>query len=182
MSFFMEVKMKKFAAFLVAVMLFGFVIPVQSQADRIEVNSYEYDCFTGLEKAWGDGGQVMHLRNVRHTNIDVSNSPYLDGINTTVADAEINLKTGSMIIRGTTSLKPHTIDGTWEGTWVSINNQGVVKTQAVAHGTGALSGKTLFLTIYDAPYNPETESMCAGIGDPEGNVITEGYILETSRP
>lgn len=174
--------MKKFTAFLLAVMLLGFVVPVQSQANRIEVNSYEYDCFTGLEKAWGDDGQVMHLRNVYHTNIDVSSSPYLNGINTTVADAEINLKTGSMIIRGTMSLKPHDIDGTWEGTWVSISNQGVVKTQAVAKGTGALSGKTLYLNIYDAPYDPETEAMCAGIGEPEGNVFTEGYILDTSSP
>ena len=38
----------------------------------------------------------MHIRDYVHVNVNVSDSPYLDGINTTVANAEINNKNGSV--------------------------------------------------------------------------------------
>jgi len=162
-------------------LLLSLALPVRAQVNRIQFTAYEYDCFTGLEDDW-TAGQVYHMRGVRHTNINVASVPELNGINTTVADAEFNLNTGSIVIRGTNSLQPEGINGTWEGTWQYINNHGVIKGQAVARGTGELSGKSLFTDIYDAPYDPETEGMCAGIGLPEGNVISVGYILETGSP
>jgi hypothetical protein len=42
------------------------------------------------------------------------------------------------------------------------------------------AGKTLFLKLYDVP-NPDFDKlaqMCEGIGEPEGIVLVEGYILE----
>jgi len=175
--------MKKSVSILLGVMLAAALllcvaIQADAQGTRVEVASYEYDCFTGLEKDWLEG-QVYHMRNVYHTNIDVSDAPELNGINTTVADADFNLKTGEITIRGTMSFQPYQIDGTWEGSWFYINNKGIVKGQAVAQGTGELSGKTLYLKIYDAPYNPDAEAMCEGIGLPEGNVVIEGYILDS---
>jgi hypothetical protein len=65
------------------------------------------------------------MRGVGHTNVNVSADPELNGINTTVADADFNLKTGNAVIRGTTSLQPDGIAGTWEGTWTFIYNRGV---------------------------------------------------------
>lgn len=178
--------MKRSASILLAVVLAAALLlsmawQANAQATRIEVASYEYDCLTGLEEEYVQG-QVYHLRNVYHTNIDVSDSPELNGINKTVADAEVNLNTGTVVIRGTMSFEPYELDGTWEGNWTSIETNGIVKAWAVAHGTGALSGKILFLNIYDTPYNPETEVVCAGIGIPQLNVITEGYILDTGAP
>jgi hypothetical protein len=164
-----------------AALLLGMALPARAQADRIPVSSYEYDCFTGVETEWA-AGQVYHMRNVGHTNINVSSSPELNGVNTTIADAEFNLSTGYVVIRGTMSFKPDGIDGTWEGSWQFISNNGVLKGTAVGHGTGELFGKTLFLNIYDAPYDPVIETMCAGIGAPEGIVVTEGYILGSGAP
>jgi len=164
-----------------AALLLSMALPANAKATRIEVSSFEYDCANELEQEWMEG-QVYHIRNYHHTNRDVSDSPELDGVNTTVGDADINLKTGVTTIRGTMSFQPSTIDGTWEGTWTWIYNHGVIRGYAVAHGTGALFGKTLFLNLYDANPTPDDEAMCGGLGVWEGNVYTEGYILDTGAP
>lgn len=160
------------------------VWPANAKATRIEVNSFEYDCGNGWEADWMEG-QVWHIRNYVHTNRNVSDFPELTGVNTTVADAEINFATGAVAIHGTTSWKPDTIDGTWEGSWTFISNAGVSRGYAVAHGTGELFGKTLFLNLYDPPnpYTPEEgEVMCTGLGDYEANTYAEGFILDVSAP
>ena len=166
----------------VFVLLLGTAWQVGGQTVRYDVSSYEYDCFTGLEAVWQEGN-VLHMRGVGHTNVNVSTNPELNGINTTVADADFNLKTGNAVIRGTTSLQPDGIAGTWEGTWTFIYNRGVGGTgRAVAQGTGALSGKTLFLDLYDAEPDGKLGEMCEGLGDPESYARSEGYILETGAP
>jgi hypothetical protein len=98
-----------------------------------------------------------------------------------VADADINLSNGIAAIRGTASFQPAGIDGTWEMTWHWIYSpgQGVGFGNAVAHGTGALEGKTAFLELYDLPYDPAIEQVCAGTGMPEGIISVEGYILDS---
>jgi hypothetical protein len=179
--------MKKRAAFtgavaIVVVLLLGAAGQVGGQAVRYDVSSYEYDCFTGMEKVWEEGN-VLHVRGVGHTNVNVSTNPELNGINTTVADADFNLKTGYAVIRGTMSLQPDGIAGTWEGTWTFIYNKGVgVTGRAVAQGTGVLKGKTLFLDLYDAEPDGNLQARCEGIGDPEGYARSEGYVLETGAP
>ena len=160
------------------------VWPANAKATRIEVSSFEYDCGNDWEKDWMEG-QVWHIRNYVHTNRNVSDFPELNGVNTTVADAEIHLPSGYVAIRGTLSWKPDTIDGTWEGSWTFISNAGITRGYSVAHGTGELSGKTLFLNLYDPPnpYTPEEgEIMCEGLGNYEANTYVEGYILEGSVP
>jgi hypothetical protein len=169
------------AAVLVALLL-GTASQVGGQAVRYDVSSYEYDCFTGMETVW-QAGNVLHMRGVDHTNVNISASLELRGINTTVADADFNLKTGYGAIRGTMSFQPDGIAGAWEGSWTFIYNNGVGGTgRAVAHGTGALKGKTLFLDLYDAEPDGNLEAACEGIGDPEGYVRSVGYILETGAP
>ena len=175
----MDKKIVIFSAVLTAALLLISVnLPANARATRTPVSSFEYDCAVSMEKMWMEG-QVMHIRNYKHVNLDVSDNPELDGINTTVADAEINLVTGDMLIRGTMSFKPDGIDGTWEGTWTSITTKGVSRTESVAQGTGALAGKTLFLNIADAAPTSQDQAMCQGLGEWEGNVTTEGYILDT---
>jgi hypothetical protein len=172
------------AVLLSAALILGSVLPANAKATRIKVDSFEYDCGNGWEADWMDG-QVWHIRNYIHTNRNVSDYPELEGVNTTVADAEINLASGYVAIRGKLSWKPDTIDGTWEGTWIFISNAGTTKGYAVAQGTGELSGKTLFLNLYDPPnpYTPEEgEVMCDGLGEYEANTYAEGYILEHSAP
>ena len=51
------------------------------------------DCFTGLDAEWAEG-QIYHLRNVRHTNLNFSSSPLLTGI---IADA-LDLQTAILSI------------------------------------------------------------------------------------
>ena len=165
-------------AILAAGLLLGMAYPASASATRIQVTTFEYDCANELEQEWMEG-QVYHIRNYHHTNRVVSDTPEVNGINTTVADAEIRLNTGYVAIRGTMSFKPDTIDGTWEGNWTFISNKGVVRGWSVAQGTGELFGKTLFVNIYDTAPTPEDQAMCAGLGDWEGNVITEGYILDS---
>lgn len=169
-------------ALLVLVLLMSSALTASAQANRTYLTAVEYDCLVGMgTEPWMEGN-VMHLRDVLHVNVDISDAPEFNGINTTLADAEININTGGMVIRGTLSFQPEGINGTWEGSWVFIGTKGRGFAQSVAHGTGALAGKTLFLKIYDValddPRYANLPAMCDGIGDPEGIVIAEGYILE----
>jgi hypothetical protein len=161
-------------------LLMSVTFAASAQANRIHFTAVEYDCFTGVGvEPWWEGN-VMHMRDVWHVNVDVSDMPEFNGLNTTIADAEFNMKTGGAVIRGTLSFQPYGIAGTWEGTWIFVGNKGKGIAQAVAHGTDALAGKTLFLKLYDDP-NPNFDKlaqMCEGIGEPEGIVLVEGYILE----
>ena len=168
------------------VLLVSVTFVANAQSNRTYLTATEYDCLTdqGAEP-WMEG-DVLHMRNVVHVNVDVSDTPEFNGINTTVADAEINFKTGGAVIRGTLSFQPDGIDGTWEGSWVFIGTKGKSFAQSVANGTGTLAGKTLFLKVYDvAPDDPLYENLpaiCAGIGAPEGVVLVEGYFLDTGKP
>jgi hypothetical protein len=168
------------------VLLLSVTFVVNAQATRTSLTATEYDCLVdpGAEP-WMEGN-VMHMRNVVHVNVDISDTPEFNGLNTTIANANINFKTAGAVIRGTLSFQPEGIAGTWEGTWVFIGNKGKSTAQAVAHGTGTLSGKTLFLNLYDAePDDPRYENlpaMCAGLGEPEGIVLIEGYILDSGKP
>lgn len=164
------------------VLLLSVTLAAGAQANRTYFTAVEYDCFVEPgEMPWMEGG-ILHMRNVLHVNVDVSDLPEVNGINITLADAEINTKTGGAVIRGTLNFQPQGIDGTWEGTWVFVGNNGKGTAQAVAHGTGDLAGRTLFLKLYDAaPDDPRYANlpvMCAGLGEPEGIVLVEGYILE----
>jgi hypothetical protein len=161
--------------------MFPMTFAASAQTTRTYVSSFEYDCLTDLGEVWMDGN-IMHIRGREHVNVDISDYPELNGINTTVADAEINMATGFVEIRGTFHFEPEGIDGTWEGTWIFVANNGVLNSKTVAHGTGALAGKSLFLNMYDVPYEPITEEMCAGIGDPEGTMHIVGYILDPAGP
>ena len=166
---------------LALVLLISVAFTASAQANRTYLESVEYDCFVSADQMW-EADSTLHLRNVLHVNIDISDTPELNGINTTLADANINYKIGGMTIHGTMSFQPEGIAGTWEGSWVFIGTKGRGYAQSVAYGTGALAGKTLFLKVYDvAPDDPlyaNLPAMCAGIGEPEGIVISEGYILE----
>lgn len=122
----------------------------------------------------------MHVRGILHTNVNVSDTPELNGLHSTVADAEFNQVNGNAIIRGTSSWQPDGIAGTWEGHWVVIYNKNIGSGKAVMHGTGALKGKTLLLDVYDAEPDGKLDEMCAPYGEPEGYVRTEGYMLEAS--
>jgi len=173
------------ATVLSIVLLLSVTFVANAQANRIYFTAVEYDCFFDMgTEPWMEGN-IMHMRNVVHVNVDVSDTPEFYGLNTTLADAEFNMKTGAAVIRGTLNFQPYNIAGTWEGTWIFTGNKGLGVAQAVAHGTGVLSGKTLFLKLYDAePDDPRFENlaaMCAGIGEPESIVLVEGYILDSGK-
>ena len=171
------------AVVIAATLLLVMALGASAKATRTNVTSYEHDCLTQQpDKLWMEG-DVLHIRGVGHKNVNISDTPEFNGINTTWADADINMKTGYAYIRGTMSFKPQGIEGTWEGTWIFINSKKVNSGSAVAHGTGALEGKSLFLKLYDTPTVPETESICADFGQPESsNSRIEGYILDTGAP
>ena len=171
------------AVVIASTLLLVMAVGANAQATRTNVTSYEYDCLSQQpDELWMEG-DVLHIRGVGHKNVNISDTPEFNGINTTWADADINMKTGYAYIRGTMSFKPQGIDGTWEGTWIFISNKGVSGGSAVAHGTGVLEGKKLFLKLYDTPTVPETASICADYGQPESsNTSIEGYILETGEP
>jgi len=168
------------------VLLLSVTFVVNAQATRTTFTAVEYDCFVDLgTEPWMEGN-VMHMRDVLHVNVDVSDTLEFNGFNTTIANAELNMKTGGAVIRGTLSFQPQGIAGTWEGTWIFTGNKGQGVAQAVAQGTGALAGKTLFLKLYDAelddPRYEDLPKMCAGIGEPESIVLVEGYFLDSGKP
>lgn len=174
-------RIAKFSIVLVGLLvLLVMALQVSAQSTRTDFTTVEYDCLTGEGEVWQEGN-VLHIRDRLHTNFDISDNPMWNGVNTTIADADINLKIGNAAIRGTLSFQPEGIDGTWEGTWVWMYNRGLGYGWGVAHGTGALEGKTSFMKVYDAPYDPVIEEMCAGTGSPDGVIYTEGYILDPGR-
>jgi hypothetical protein len=157
-----------------------------AQATRIEdLTAYEYDCAILETFNPTFTGNVMHIRDYVHVNINVSDSPYLAGINTTVANAEINGKSSNASIRGTMHLEPYAFPGSaWEGQWVSIGSNGANFGWSVAQGTGELKGMMLFMNLYDAPLADDAVEKCATVsyngytGVPEETfTITKGYIL-----
>ena len=186
--------MKKFALFtfvfvpLVASLL-GFARQANAQAARIEgLTSYEYDCAILETFNPTFTGKMMHIRDNVHVNVNVSESPYLDGINTTVANAEINLANGSATNRGTMRLEPTAYPGSaWEGRWVFVGSNGAYFGRAVALGAGALEGMTLFMDLYDAAPAEDAAAVCATvsyngwIGVAEGFTRTEGTIQVSGR-
>lgn len=161
------------------VVLLAVAFPGSAQTVRTDFTQVEYDCLTDPGVQWQQGN-VMHIRDILHTNFGASDNPLWTGVNTTVANADINLSNGIAAIRGTASFQPAGIDGTWEMTWNWIYGpgQGVGFGSAVGHGTGGLEGKTVFLKLYDLPYDPVIEQVCEGTGTPEGIIFTEGYILD----
>jgi hypothetical protein len=170
-----------FVLLLVAVLLLGFTYRANAGSTWTAVSTYEYDCFTGFTAdggIWENEQGLTHIRGILHSNVNVSDTPELNGLHHTVANAEINGLTGNAIIRGTTSWQPYGIEGTWEGHWVVVYNKNRASGQAVMRGTGALQGKMVYLDVYDAPPDGQLEAMCAGIGEPEGYVRTEGYMME----
>ncbi len=182
--------MKKFALFsllslVVVALLLGLTWQAEAKGNRIEdLTAYEYDCAIPSTFNPTFSGNTMRIRDYIHVNINESASPYLHGINTTVANAEINLVKGTTSIRGTMFLEPEAYDGAWQGHWVFIANKGTVFGWAVAHGTGELKGMTLFMNLYDAPVADDAVEKCATVsydGEPgvpeEGFTNVEGYIL-----
>ena len=166
---------------LVGALLLGLAYEANAGAQRTEVSSVENDCLTGFTEAgdiWGDEEGMTHIRGILHTNVNISDTPELNGLHHTVADAEINQATGNAVIRGTSIWEPEGIDGAWKGHWTVVYNNNRASGQAVLHGTGALKGKMLYLNVYDAEPDGQLEAMCAGIGEPEGYVRTEGVMLE----
>jgi hypothetical protein len=165
----------------VATLLLGSAYQASAKAVRTEVSSYEYDCFTGFTDSGGvwESEGVTHMRGVLHTNVNVSDTPEYNGLHHTVADAEFNNVSGNAVIRGTSNLQPEGIDGAWIGHWVFKYNKNRNAGKGVFRGTGALKGKMLFIDVYDAEPDGKLEEMCAGIGDPEGYVRTEGVMLDT---
>ena len=174
-----------FVAVFVVALLLGFTWQANAQATRIEgLTSFEYDCAIPETFNPTFSGNVMHIRDYVHVNVNESDSPYMAGINTTVADAEINNVSGTVSIRGTMRLEPTAYQGSaWEGRWVFIASKGTYFGRAVAQGTGELEGMTLFMDLYDWAADPlAAAAACEGYGVPEeSHTVTEGYIVVSSR-
>lgn len=159
-----------FVAIFVVALLLGFAWQANAQATRIEgIELYEYDCgdpltFNPTFSPPGDPADpeyapsVMHIRDYVHVNVVASDSDYAEyvrGINTTIANAEINFWSGTTSIRGTSTLVPHAFpDSAWVGRWVFIASNGTYFGRAVYRGTGELKGMTMFLDLYDWDGNP----------------------------
>ncbi|MFN2134488.1 MAG: hypothetical protein ACK2UK_00950 [Candidatus Promineifilaceae bacterium] len=177
----------------VGTLLLAAAVQAQAKAARIEgLTAYEYDCAipqTFQPTFSGQDGHIMHIRDYVHVNVNVSESPYLAGINTTIAEAEIDTSNGRASIRGTMRLEPDAYPGSaWVGRWVFVANKSVNFGWAVAQGTGELKGMTLFMNLYDALPAGDAKEVCETVsyngytGVPEDTfTTTEGYILVSGR-
>jgi hypothetical protein len=172
---------------LVAIIVLSTGGAIRAQPVRTEFTSLEYDCFTGFEEGGGVFAldkNVMHVRGILHDNVNISDTPEMNGIHHTVADAEFNSQSGVGTVRGTSELVPEGIDGAWVGHWVFLYNNHHSYGWAVWRGTGELSGKMAFVDVYDEFGVEPPAGICDDIGgDPdldgelEGIVRTAGYIL-----
>lgn len=183
-----------FVAVFVVALLLGVAWQANAQATRIEgIEVYEYDCGDPLTfnptfspppnpEDPEYAPSVMHIRDYVHVNVVASESDYAEyvqGINTTVANAEINFWSGTTSIRGTSTLVPDAYpDSAWIGRWVFIASKGTYFGRAVYRGTGELQGMTMFFDLYDWNGNPDdwpgeganADAVCGTVTN-EGNPV-----------
>jgi hypothetical protein len=176
---------------LVVLMVLGTSGALSAKSVRTDVESVEYDCFTGFAEGGGiwQEGDVMHIRDILHTNFNFSDTPELTGVHSNVANGQINTATGHVTVRGQSTWVPEGIDGAWVGHWIWIATKDRNDTWGIFRGTGALQGKILFTDVYDYPEAPPRPDICDAVcasAEPEscyleGTVRTDGYILEVGE-
>jgi hypothetical protein len=122
------------------------------------------------DREWISEDGVLHQRGVALTSISTSANPYLAGLNSLVANFEINLLTGAVHVYGPAVLHPAAHEGTWVGHFSThVSPLGVIDGSMVMHGTGDLEGLILFNTIS----NPEApDPACNNV-----NTSDTGYVL-----
>jgi len=118
----------------------------------------------GTEWYSGDGSTV-HVRGRVHKVINVSDDVRLAGPGTLVGGFDLNLVTGTGNGRGTWSVQPDDVEGTWEGTWsghwtVTDN----WSSRVVGHGSGDLAGLKIFADVYTIEIPIDPPSPCAAFG------------------
>jgi hypothetical protein len=121
----------------------------------------------------GDDG-MLHLRGQIFRDRVESQEPRVAGTNQPVLDIALNPQDQQGTLRGTFTLKPHAINGAWEGELEGHFVQGLVTSAGMARGTGALAGAVLwveFRQITAYPGNPPCPS-------PSAFFEMQGIILE----
>lgn len=87
-------------------------------------------------------GDIEHVRGLQNLIQEASSSPYINGMNTVVANVDDNLVTGVHWAWGTFNIKLDAFDGGWAGTWTSRG--------AVGKGYGDLAGWQIKATFTDS--------------------------------
>ena len=64
---------------LALVLLSSVTFAASAKANRTYFTAVEYDCFTGMGTEPRVQGNVMHMRDVFHVNVDVSDTPEFKG-------------------------------------------------------------------------------------------------------
>lgn len=124
-------------------------------------------------------GGTLHLRGATNVNRWVTGNPLIDGVEHNLADANIDLKTGSGSIHLSLSLTPDAVNGTWEITQtVTLNesassNGAAAFARGVGRGTGDLSGMTIEYTL--EPAGPISDGCDSGFGPQlHGFIVSHG--------
>ena len=133
--------MKRFTMpLLAATLAVAMAAPALATAAKTEVTGVETICDVVPGDSWVSDG-ILHARGDIFTTIVQSDDVLLDGVNTVVFNANINLATGDGTGHGTFSLALNAVNGTWEGSFTLKFSGGLFTGRAVGHGTGDLAGQ-----------------------------------------
>ena len=122
---------------------------------------------------WTTNGGTWHFRNGQNQNRWVTGNPLIDGVETNVADMNLNLKNGTGTIHLDESVKPDAVNGTWEiRETVQFRGGALVSASGVGHGTGDLQGMTIKFTAQGAAPIPEACGPDGAFGPAIQGVIT----------
>ncbi len=99
------------------------------------------DVAPGTTEATDDG--MLHIKRQVFTDLVESQDPRIAGTNRPTLDINLNPESGDGELRGSFTLQPTAVDGTWEGELQGQFIQGFVTSSGIARGTGALAGAVM---------------------------------------
>lgn len=145
-------------------------VPVAAKAERIYYSGEDCPIYVGpAEREWVSDG-ILHRRGIEMITTLLYEPSDLNGTNQIVANMDVDLATGAVHVYGTAELHPDEGEGTWVGFFSThVSPEGVIKGNAVVHGTGDFEGMIGFNSIS----SPDVLDPACGYM----NTASNGYIL-----
>ena len=126
----------------------------------------------GIEEAAGKG--MVHIKGQVFTDIVEAQDSRISGTNVPTLDLIFSPESGDGELQGSFTLKPKSVDGTWEGELRGRFVKGFVTSSGIARGTGALEGSVMRIDFQQVP-EYAGEPPCE---DPKAFFEMKGLILE----
>ncbi|MGH9166957.1 MAG: hypothetical protein ACRD02_03870 [Acidimicrobiia bacterium] len=111
----------------------------------------------GEEKVSEDG--LLLVRNRVFTDIVESSESQVAGTNRVTVSLDLDPEAGTGAVKGTFTLTPKGLEGTWEGELVGSLN-GMISATGLGRGTGDLLGRVIYVSFQQVAEHPTGQPAC----------------------